>query len=78
MVSNLKIVEKLRDELTHLNSQKVDILDFEMSHSKMLQRISELEDEFQQLSVPQSVENSLEEANENVRKLRDFMLSMNE
>lgn len=31
MLSNIKIIEKLREEVQHLGSQKVDVLEFEVA-----------------------------------------------
>lgn len=80
MISNSRIFESLRGKLEHLDSQKVEIYEFEMTKGHLLQRISDLELSVNlQVKESQSfVESSIVDTNENIRKLHDFMLQIKE
>ncbi len=76
LVSSARIIEKLKDQLQHFAQQKVDIVENEMMKQLILERIADVECQAarENKQVHQLIEERLIDVNENIRKLRDFIL----
>ena len=79
----IKILEKLREEIQHLNSQKMTVLDFELKFHKINERFDSMEVLAHQVNVVtdelrMDTEKAIGDINENIKKLRDFLLTVND
>ena len=79
----IKILEKLREEIQHLNSQKMTVLDFELKFHKINERFASMEVLAHQVNVVTNelrmdTEKAIGDINENIKKLRDFLLTVND